>query len=444
MKLHVLSLYWLACTYTTDHNCVHNEDVFLTCSGAAVSCPPGEFQNSRRCIRCPADSYKSSTDSQTSCTTCPGTTTSKPGSSYCSCNAGMFWNVTLSLCQDCAQGSVSPEGSLKCLVCPLGSKDIDNSTSCSCADGMVWKWTGPLQGSCEPCSPGTYKNSNLSSCTLCPSGTSSQVGSDHCTCPAGSFWNETICQGCPTGTVSQKGACQCVPCPVGSKTLGNTSCECPVGMTWLWDETDHGLCKPCLPGTYKSDQYCKVCPSASTSTSGSEHCLCMSGMFWNKTHCDACIEGSASPHGALECVICSLGTAPDKGATLCSCPFGKSWSWNNQGVGSCNIVSLSLTTGLYLFCSLGVLALISLTLGIVLFSQSLKLKAGKGMKNSSKVKYGADGNVEITGAESGLQCSGEDLIISQPGLELSCVMENTAESSFSGADDNIYNSLIKK
>ncbi|KAL5249502.1 hypothetical protein ACHWQZ_G018381 [Mnemiopsis leidyi] len=328
--------YWDSCTFSTTHNCNHYEDVFLWCWCPTPSCSPGQYRHSCSCRECPADTFTSTHGTETTCNPCPEFSSSKPGSTYCSCKAGTFWNVTE--CQNCTQGLVSTEGSLQCTRCPAGSSATDMGTSCTCPDGMEWVWIGQSLGFCKMCPAGTYKNSLTKSCTNCPFDITSEFGSDGCVCPAGKFWNGSICQECPAGTVSEMGAAHCIPCPAGSITVNITSCSCPVGSYWVWDDQHQGSCQPCKPGTYKSvttSLSCVSCPTESTSTGGSDHCSCHGGMFWNGVGCEQCPPGSVSKSGALQCTLCPPGSTALHHGTACSCSGGTTWEWAGRTLGSC-------------------------------------------------------------------------------------------------------------
>ena len=288
--------------------------------------------------------------------------------------------------------------------------------------------------------------------------------------------------------VSYEGALDCLSCSNGSVALsGGSACSCPNGEMWDWDENRNGSCNPCQPGTFNNDPMasCQVCPLDSTSYTGSDRCICPAGTFWNNTQCDGCPKGSVSPPGALNCLICPPDSSPDTNKTICLCPFGKSWSWDDGGVGTCNLVSLSLITGLVLICVLGVLGLVSLTLGIVLavVLLSQKQRRVKDVRSTTNVAYVVQGDVEIScNQQSGMSFSGEEnkAYVAEDGVEISCHRlsgsgmsfsgvinaaytagddENipspehqitgqedccVSESSFSGASDNIYNTPSKK
>jgi hypothetical protein len=75
-------------------------------------------------------------------------------------------------------------------------------------------------------------------------------------------------------------------------------------------------------------------------------------------------------------------------------------------------VSMTLHTGLLIICSSGALTLISLT-SLAIVSITLKCRTGKEVRNPAKVSCSVEGR-----QVRGLQSSQEELIVCQPGLEL--------------------------
>ena len=99
-------------------SCMRPHDVFLSCT----SCPPGsqrkrEEGDSDTCAQCPAGTYKSPDGIEEYCTDCPGYSTSKPGSSYC--------------------------------TCPTNSISSSDNMICICPEGKSWVWNGLGVGSCK-------------------------------------------------------------------------------------------------------------------------------------------------------------------------------------------------------------------------------------------------------------------------------------------------------
>ena len=243
------SKFWYFCSYELGSNkdCErHNKDVFLKCKcnyPSDITCAEGMYLKDKcLCTPCPRDTYKDVPGPETFCKACPRRSTSPPGSASCTCKAGYYWS--LGRCHQCAQGSVSVEGSDQCLKCPLDSIEVNYSTACKCLPGKGWSWEGKNKGECKPCLPGTYISGDMTSCQPCPINTTSDhVGSDHCICPAGMFWNNTKCQNCEQGSVSQHGALRCQICPSKS-SINGTSCDCLRGKVWSWDEhLNTGSCK---------------------------------------------------------------------------------------------------------------------------------------------------------------------------------------------------------
>ena len=235
-------------------------------SHTACQCPAGSIwimasgSEPGYCKPCQPGRYRPETE--TSCRNCLAGSTSTSGSDHCVCKAGMFLNG--GSCEQCPEGTISQQGSSTCVECP--SQSDHEGTSCACPAGETWNWDNSTSGSCRPCSAGTYSNLTAT-CTICPSGTTSLVGADHCLCPAGKFWskdnsvckdceertiqNESLCKPCSKGFISQEGATTCVECPSQSDHEG-TSCACPAGETWSWDNSTSGSCRPCSAGTYSN------------------------------------------------------------------------------------------------------------------------------------------------------------------------------------------------
>ena len=188
------------------------------------------------------------------------------------------------------------------------------------------------------------------------------------------------------------------------------------------------------------------CPSGYTSVTGSDHCLCDPGAFWNKTSCDNCTGSSVSNHGFLQCLLCPAGSTAALDKTSCSCSAGKTWRWDDLGNGACRSVSLSLVSGIVLICVSCVLALLTLGLGIKFVL--LKFKT----KNSTKtpdMSYIVGGGV-VQYKNEGAERTKEDLDRGHTEPELYCVMNKAAQKMFRGneasvSDDvNFYNSLHGK
>ena len=259
---------WSSCSYeirSSKYCADHGKDVFLSCNCHGISsCPKGQYYRDHcLCFQCPSNTFKDTVDLQTSCSTCPDSSTSDPGSDHCSCQAGTFWKE--GRCNSCSSGSVSQKGALKCVECPAGSTAINNSTSCSCSPGKGWEWECTPRdahirrshsegGYCRMCLPGYYTNTHVTSCELCPRYASSGVGSEYCICPGGTFWNKTTCLTCTQGSVSQEGALQCQVCPLESAAdtnysftnysfTNNSFCNCPKGKIWSWDLYGIGSCE---------------------------------------------------------------------------------------------------------------------------------------------------------------------------------------------------------
>ena len=389
--------------------CDSNRCTFLSCK---LSCPPGMYLDNKKCVYCPINTFKATKGRQTSCTKCPHGATSPRGSSDssdCVCDKGMFLNG--GLCEQCSEGTISQQGSSTCVKCP--SQSDHEGTSCACPAGETWIWDNSTSGSCRPCSAGTYSNLTAT-CTICPPGTTSLVGADHCLCPAGTFWskdnsvcndceertiqNESLCKPCSEGTISQEGATTCVQCPSQSDHEG-TSCACPAGETWSWDNSTSGSCRPCSAGTYSDlTATCTICPSGTTSPVGADHCLCPAGTFWSedKSVCEDCEVQFVSQAGSLKCQACPPGSTANLGKTFCICSSGIVWNGSEYGVGSCDSDSQKVTplsaTLIPVIVSAALAILCISLVGLLIMERRKK----SGPRNTlTRVTYNRDAGVEM-------------------------------------------------
>ncbi|XP_063683738.1 multiple epidermal growth factor-like domains protein 10 isoform X2 [Bolinopsis microptera] len=365
---------WSSCTHSTVHNCQHNEDVHLTCSATVtntpahvtevpefatdpadteppqlqvetdppqtcppilecptsecyVTCPAGHYLINSTCEECPANFY-SSVSGSTSCSSCPGISTSRPGSDKCNCRPGTMWSN--GRCKRCPDDYAGVEGT--CHQCPEGSQPVDSDRSCSCPDGLYWLWNHALLGACVPCPQDKFIEGEMLHCELCPTGSTALTGSSSCSCEAGTYWSNQECVECSPGFASNAGATVCVTCENGG---AGSSCLCDDGLVWEWVDQNTGSCRPCLASTYKTGNMssCSTCPLGSTSAAGAEHCSCPPGEHWSGEECNSCEAGSVSLEGSLSCSICPLGSSSTE--EKCTCPDGTVWEWNSSGDGSC-------------------------------------------------------------------------------------------------------------
>ena len=410
------------------------------------SCDAGKYWNKTDCYDCSEGTYKSK--GMMECQSCPEHSSSTRGSEHCSCRSGMYRNNTS--CYFCPDLSASPEGALNCTECPPGSASLNNKTSCSCPAGQIWEWNETRVGSCQACPENTWRNEDMPKCNACPEFSESIQGSDKCTCSGGKIWNNSSCLNCVPGTfkselmsscikcsstsVSQDGAIKCLKCPPGSVALSNrTSCLCPTGMIWTWNNKTTGSCticqentyqsidvSACLPcplfstsgsgsttcsciaGTYRNPNLtCSVCPAGTSSKAGSYHCSCPAGTFWNNTSCQTCEGSSVSNTGALRCQRCPSGTVPDRAMSSCSCLEGGVWTWSNHGNGSCitkrQFIKAPTETNspyksiaILLTCIAGILAMTSAVLSILVAVFYEKWKRRVEVREDVKVAYTPD------------------------------------------------------
>ncbi|XP_063678290.1 deleted in malignant brain tumors 1 protein-like [Bolinopsis microptera] len=173
---------WSNCRYNTYHNCVHGEDVFLTCGEA--SCQAGnyfDYSNWFRCQICPIRTY--SEDGAASCTACPDGMYSDSGSTSYSacywvpCNAGQYM-ITDTGCQQCEENTWSEYNSDNCTSCPdgmissAGSRAASDCYYAPCTAGNYMTDSG-----CQQCGENTFSYDNFYYCANCPYNHVSDPGS---------------------------------------------------------------------------------------------------------------------------------------------------------------------------------------------------------------------------------------------------------------------------
>ena len=166
---------------------------------------------------------------------------------------------------------------------------------------------------------------------------------------------------CPANTfkLTKEKATSCTKCPDGATSrFGSSRCSCKLGQFWstnndcFWCYKYPTFCKPCPSGTYKTEVMptCRVCPTRSTSTAGSNYCACDGGWFWNGSSCEQCSEGSISQVGATTCLSCPSQSRQE--GSLCACPPGEKWTWENSISGSCRPCSPGYYSELGALCEM--------------------------------------------------------------------------------------------
>lgn len=377
-------------TPTACEMCVPGQFQHVT-SGAERSCKAcaaGFFSSDTlqtSCRGCAADTFQNTTGA-TKCLNCPTSSTSVelstsigacgclPGYGFrggaqhprCEpCSAGFFKNSTSnSACTQCAHGKTNfaanhsedvcvfckshqyindtSEG-LLCVDCvansgaQLGGVGVQ---SCLCARGFT-----AARGRCVSCPVGSYKDvTGNQECTRCAPGFAGADASLH---PGHAAYvaalgldptlrvSEHACVQCQPGTYELNQTC--VPCPPHSSVAGYgafsvSSCECAAGYS-----PAHGVCVPCVAGTYKSaagsgactvcpadtfsadtnatdPQACAACPANTLQLSGARDapatCVCKAGYADAETGvCVACVPGSFKTQpGAGACESCPART----------------------------------------------------------------------------------------------------------------------------------------
>ena len=187
------------------------------CTGSTYESTSCTTTTDRVCTAC--TSCTNPSNGTASVTGCSGT--SGPGSCSYSCNAGYFYDSSVSTptCTQCAAGTYSDAGATSCTNCAAGTYSAAGASSCTNCD--AGKYSAAGASSCTNCDAGKYSAAGASSCTNCDAGKYSAAGASSCT-------------NCIAGTYSAAGASSCTNCPGGtySTTAGSASCTacttCPL------------------------------------------------------------------------------------------------------------------------------------------------------------------------------------------------------------------------
>ena len=281
----------------------------LNCTDKA--CPAGEgltigqtlersLSIDEGCVAC-EEGYLSEWEDNSECEACPNGTSTTDGLICYKCAVGKFkFNNT---CQDCAPGEYQDtEGKDVCTSCPVG------------------RYT-TLSGAheCLACAGGKSSDQDGTGCTDCPQGNRSYMG-EACTdcetgydCPIGTYFlnacevgfriagddecdildvtcsdechvclfNEIMITNC-TVTVQTK----CQACGENERAVNNVCEECPSGtilsltthnchLVCEEGKADNGsqYCEYCAPGSYKTNDDCIACPSATPYAAFNDDCI---------------------------------------------------------------------------------------------------------------------------------------------------------------------------
>ncbi|KAL4240219.1 hypothetical protein ACF0H5_001013 [Mactra antiquata] len=369
-------------------------------SGTCVQCPIGYYQPEQEdeyeCRKCTLGTSTTDTGSVSAaaCTvTCPagmefsslsGTTLDDCGP----CQAGKYKTASMTVCEWCASGFTSAEGSDSsddCYPkCEIGQEFNEDRTGCSdcrmgftkdtpptpddpscnwCDDGLGTLYNGSTSATactdvcndglelsddkqyCFACEIGSYRerfvDANCVSCGLAQTTVNTQSpNSSFCitNCPAGSFYDATsqTCQPCPnTEYQDEAGKASCKPCPDNTHTNGvdRTSIEdclpfwCPAGtIPENLADPGNSPCVSCPANTYRGthDTSCLNCPTG----------LVTVGQ--NPTACyQSCSVGQFVNTATNTCEFCPMNTYQSQpGQGLCTpCPNGQ----HTSGTGSTSV-----------------------------------------------------------------------------------------------------------
>ncbi|XP_048248760.1 uncharacterized protein LOC124126022 isoform X2 [Haliotis rufescens] len=315
-----------------------------------VACGPGSFFNSSlgMCVLCPVGSY-SDMSSQTSCKSCGGKTTLRPGartlaSCVDKCPAGQYFQG--SSCSPCPRDYYQEkDGQSFCYPCPplkrTSVEGTDNAAHCvdGCPSGTVLQ----DDGSCKDCAQGYYRTRNLQdNCTKCPPGkntrgtkTTSSSGCSLPECPPGRYINDSdVCTTCPVGTFqSRQLQRHCIKCEDGYTTEAEEStnasdCKgnCSPGY-----QINGSSCEPCGHGEYQplpAQDTCEPCgPDQNTSTTAStsrDQCTisCGPGQQGQNGTCSPCPEDTFKDQsGHSVCTACAGNVTSVAPRTSCNVMF---------------------------------------------------------------------------------------------------------------------------
>jgi len=288
----------------------------------------------QRCLPCPVNTSRASTQPDTACQACPPYAyTVAPGSAYCYCVPGAYPNGTYGgVCVPCEPGfycdgdqrlacptnSVSPPGAASradCVCDPSGGYYGDLSL----AEGVcLLRPPGGLNSSSIGCAPGW----KAAVTTVAPA--TGQTILQRCVsgCVAGQYAqlvaHSQVLQGCvpcPPDTYSADGFLvdACAPCPVGKGTWGRSGarspddCACLVGVA-----NTNTSCTGC-PADQYFDPVSKVCSAclpgwvAPANSIGVSACGCPAGARALGTVCTPCPLNTYSHHVGLTCAPCPKG-----------------------------------------------------------------------------------------------------------------------------------------
>ena len=259
-------------------------------SDCLTYCAPGKERDDAtgNCVDCLIGFYKHNNNNLfMNCTACPDNyvtaATMSTSSSQCTiraCLAGTKRNVGDTACEGCPRGTFQNLNyQTTCNTCPgTTSTKQENSTSQSQCDSYCNSgYQKDTNNQCIPCDRGYYKDNNVdvfSDCTLCPidriTPSTKAESENDCTqgnCTAGYKIVGNGCEACVIGTYQpNKWKTSCISCPAQKTTVySNSTAEsdcilsCDPG-----NEDKNGVCVKCAVGYFKPEKKadsCTKCPS---------------------------------------------------------------------------------------------------------------------------------------------------------------------------------------
>jgi hypothetical protein len=310
-----------------------------------LRCPPNWYSTApgKECIRCyPSD--KVTNAEGTKCELCPPSFFPRH---YLVGNSSL-WNTRRDECVKCPAQTYSFPSinnatyryDSTCKECPSGSRVNAAQTGCEtapptdyldpskCVPGQEYD---VITKKCVPCQPGFEKQFSFQrSCTPCPFGYYAPgLGNAKCyLCEEEDNYvvtpNREFCESCKPSFYKQiyplgdypytnSKSAECLKCPKGTYSLGNTRClNCPEGIEVNDEQTGCG--KPSPP------------PTRRPTLSDADFVPCVPGQQFDRVNkvCIDCEPGNA-PYYIHECHPCRAGTyAPNKKSATCTkCPIPK-------------------------------------------------------------------------------------------------------------------------
>ena len=384
---------WDSCSYITDHNCGHSEDVFLSCRGSADGSATEEPPQLFTLVDSDGNSIQNGGTLglllYNDGTVCDDSFSDNSGTAICrhmgfsglrewsnglrfedlqnskeitmdnvECSSGSWGSCNFVTEDNCGHSEdvfLSCEGSIidsevteaphteaprtECTVpaCPEPETCPECPATPTCPPTITCptvtcpeRPTCPPERTCPECPP-TPSCAEHPTCPECPG---------HPTCPPEiTCPPQRTCPECPpTPTCPEHPTCpQCPPTPTCPEhPTCPTASTCPTPRCPAGSYPHESNCAACPANFFSSSAgstSCLRCPGGSTSKPGSSQCDCPSGTMWSNGRCKRCLGNFAGVNG--KCAHCPDGSQAIDGGQSCSCPDGQLWIWGHDLEGSC-------------------------------------------------------------------------------------------------------------